>query len=250
MPIIYIHAENLYSSYLREKMEEKKEDNKEDNKEERVKGFVEVIKTLSDQQDALREIAVNKDVPESKQRSFDEEKTEGELFYHNAFGMKTDFTEIKVPPKPAIEGNLVLLTLEKWMNLEKIIANNKTDCIIRVNPAIHFEIIGAPYQTNRAYMIWARNDLRPDLRIMNQRNTAGKRIMTVEERALLGIKRFMHTIDGHRYHDVEMPTLTSSYVEIRKELRAIVVRFQNGGMYIDYQDRNIPGGAREVFGLE
>ena len=226
------------------------EEKKEDKKEERVKGFVEVVKTLSDQQDAIREIAVNKDVPEESVRPYNEEKTYAELFYHNAFGMKTDFTEVKVPPKPVVEGSLVLLTVEKWLSLEKIILHNKTECTIRINPAITFELINSPYPPNRAYMLWARNDLRPDFRIMNQRNTAGKRIMTVEERVLLGIKRFMHSTDGYRYHDLEMPTLTASYVEVRKELRAIVVKFQNGGIYIDIQDRNIPGGAREVFALD
>ena len=221
----------------------------EDNKEKKQLGKIEVLKTLSDQQDALREIATSPEQP--KERAFDVEKTDGETFYQNAFGLTVDFTEVKVPSRPGLERNFTLIAVEKRLTLEKILATNKTECLIRINPLISLEGISSPYFTNRAYMVWAADDLRPDLRIMNQRNTAGKRIMTVEERILFGIKRFINAREGQsKYYDMEMPTLTSSYVDVRRDTKAIVVRFQNGGIYIDIQDRHTPGGAREVFGIE
>jgi hypothetical protein len=223
----------------------------DENKEQKQLGKIQFDKTISDQQDALREIALIEDAPEKKERICDVEKTGGEQFYHRTFGVKSDFTEVKIPPKPQMGRNIIPLFVEKRITLDKIISRNVTECIIRINPFLNMELITSPYSSNRAYMVWAANDLRPDLRIMNQRNTGGKRIMTIEERVLLGLMRFQSTSEGDaKYLDLEMPTLTSSYTEIRKEAMAIVVRYQNGGMYIDIQNRNTPGGAREVFGFE
>lgn len=222
----------------------------EELKEQHQLGKIEVLKTLSEQQDALREIAVNPEGQAPPVRPNDVEKTEGEMFYLKYFALEVDFTDVKVPPRPETDKHITLISVEKRLNLEKILKQNKTDCIIKVNPSINLESITSPYFTNRAYMVWAFTENLPDLRVLNQRNTNGKRIMTVEERILLGIKAFQSVGPGLKYLDVEMPTLTSSYSEIKREQKAIVVRYQNGGMYVDVQNRHTPGGAREVFGIE
>lgn len=226
------------------------EDDKE-KKKERQEGFIQVVKAISDQQEVIREIAASKEVAEEKARPNDEEKTSAELFYYNVFGVKLDFTDVKIPPRPQYDRNIVLLPVEKRIDLNKIMQRNKTECLIRINPVINPELVSSPYNSFHAYMVWVVDCERPDLRIMNQRNTSGKRIMTVEERVLLGLRRF-HTSSGEqsRYLDLEMPTLTSSYVEVSKEMKAVVVKFYNGGMYIDVQNIHTPGGAREVFGFE
>jgi hypothetical protein len=233
----------------KEDIEGKKEDT--EKKLERQKGFIQTVKAIDEQKDALREMASNREVEKKNERSFDKEKTEAESFYQGIFGVKVDFTDVKVPPKPQTYFNLILLPIVKKITLDKIILRNRTDCLIRVSPFINPETLSSPYVSFRAYMAWAINGEHPDLRIMNQRSTNGKRVMTVEERVLLGLKRFQTADENqNKYLDMEMPTLTSSYVQVGKEMKAVVVRYQNGGMYIDAQNINTPGGAREMFGLD
>lgn len=218
------------------------------NKDGRAQAKIKLIETKEDQLNALRSIMENKEQNISKDRLFNEEKAEGEAFYADAFGEAVDFTDVKILPRPKIDRNILLLFMAKGTSLEKIVVKNQTPCLVRVNPIIKLEDINSPYSTHRAYAIWVANGERPDLRLMNARGAKGKRIMTVEERVLLGIKRFQTAIEGQaKYLDFEMATLTSSLVRVGKEMRIIVVRHQNGGMYVDVQDMNTPGGAREVF---
>lgn len=233
---------------------EKKEENKEDltgRKIERQKGFIQTVKAITEQQDALKEIASNKAVEQKKERSFDAEKTEAETFYNNIFGVKVDFTDVKVPAKPQVTNSITLLPVVKRITLDKIMLRNQTECLIRINPFIKIETINSPYNSFKPYFIWAINSENPEFRVLNQRSSNGRRFMTVEERVLLGLKRFQTATEGQsKYLDLETPTLTSSYTPVGKEMKAIVVRYQNGGMYIDAQNINTPGGVREVFGIE
>lgn len=230
--------------------EEKKED-LTGKKIERQKGFIQTVKAITEQQDALKEIASNKVVEQKKERSFDAEKTEAEGFYSSIFGAKVDFTEVKVPSKPQSGYNLILLPVVKRITVDKIMLRNQTECVIRINPFIKIETISSPYNSFKPYFIWAINSEEPEFRVLNQRSSNGRRFMTVEERVLLGLKRFQTASEGQsKYLDRETPTLTSSYTPVGKEMKAIVVRYQNGGMYIDAQNINTPGGVREVFGIE
>lgn len=217
--------------------------------EDKMKARIELTNVKESQLNALGGMMGNKEKPIPQDRLFDSEKTEEELFYFDIFGEKVDFTEVKILPRPQITNkNLLLLFIGKGTSLGKILTKNQTQCLIRVSPDIKFENITSPYSTHRAYAIWVATGERPDLRIMNSRSTGGKRIMTVEERVILGLKRFQTAVEGQaKYLDLEMSTLTSSCVRVGKETRSIIVRLQNGGMYIDTQNINTPGGAREVF---
>ncbi len=218
------------------------------SKSDKQLGKVATAKALAEQEDALGGMLKNKQ--EEPVDPFKEKKEWFQNFYAEMFGLENvDFSDTVVPEQSGGKDTIPLF-IPKWITAKKLIEgakNKKVDFLIEIALGINLERIESQ-NISRPYAVWVTNSEDPDFKISGQRRIPGDReIMSIEERIIFGVFKFQK---GHRYIDVQNPTLTSAYTYVgnSKTARAVITRYIKNGLRVDTQDISLIGFAREVFG--
>ena len=171
-------------------------------------------------------------------------------FYSAAFGKMVDIGNLKVLPQPDQDPEkpteYALLVVLKGMTLKEIVKANKSECKIILDPRLDLSImeIKSPGEIYRNTTAWMIDSAEPDRLVGRQSDLNRHGIGSISECLIQAIE--FHYRTG-KYMNHARPTISASYVVVKGNICPLIIRFDRGGLFVTYTDKNTIGGGRLVY---